>query len=573
MQPSPTSSVVSPSLADVGPRNHTVVAPLRERGTAVEWLLGTPQSQFFRSLFGGSFVHVRRGALRLEFEVEECLRLLLSTNPAQSRAAQMRRGHAYVLSMQGGADASQLTSVYGQFWNCTLCRHDLARDFFETVEDEATVMKFIHEKQLRTCHDLRDRGEGWTFILNQVQGSNASLRQVHHALFACLGISGGFNAYLTPGKAVGKAPHADDHDVFIVQQAGSKSWTLLHLDQRTVLAQMTLCPGDVLYIPQGIPHYAVSVADEPSLHVAMSARRTPWTCAGVLAAMLERKKDGCVPMHAARRQIEWRRGLLASAAGPMHPLNQLLPFPTGMHLLMSLCEEDLPENTVRDAALILLSVARAFVDGAERNSMEPGCDPAAEAVEATDLEQRTHVGEVGGSTAALDIWRRTTTRLRRAFDVLRHHKNCGRQQEWSSCNFSDVKLMLEMPLGAFEQLAGETLSVMRAFHVQDHYVTHGPQKTHPSQDPAHELFLSPTLRLQRSLESVALLQDDLLFVNGHRLAGLNRACFPAFRFALAVHSGSMGQPFAMREVPVPPGPREEAVSVLLRYGGIFIVKR
>ena len=72
--------------------------------------------------------------------------------------------------------------------------------------------------------------------------------------------------------------HADDHDVFVLQVAGRKRWTLygaspagLYPDPAAVAAKTpvwegALEEGDVLYMPRGWLHTAVAL-DEPALHI------------------------------------------------------------------------------------------------------------------------------------------------------------------------------------------------------------------------------------------------------------------------------------------------------------------
>ncbi|MHB2034764.1 MAG: JmjC domain-containing protein, partial [Gemmatimonadaceae bacterium] len=89
----------------------------------------------------------------------------------------------------------------------------------------------------------------------------------------------------TPGFDV----HWDAHDVFVVQIAGRKQWEIFGHTLPAPLKDSaspepprptmprwtgTLTPGDVVYMPRGCWHLAVSV-DEPSLHLTIGvARRT-----------------------------------------------------------------------------------------------------------------------------------------------------------------------------------------------------------------------------------------------------------------------------------------------------------
>ena len=117
------------------------------------------------------------------------------------------------------------------------------------------------------------------------------------------------NAYLTPAVARGFAPHYDTHDVFVIQLAGSKHWTVhpptleveSGLDEWTqhrdaVAAAATeppaydgiLEPGDVLYLPRGWIHLAQAGA-ETSLHLTLGIH--PYTERHVLDAVVAEALD------------------------------------------------------------------------------------------------------------------------------------------------------------------------------------------------------------------------------------------------------------------------------------------
>lgn len=99
------------------------------------------------------------------------------------------------------------------------------------------------------------------------------------------------NVYMTPPGAQGAKPHYDTHDVFVLQIAGSKEWTIfgtpvesplpnqdydaaIHaLGDRTL--EFELQPGDVAYIPRGVGHEARST-DTVSLHITTGILRYTW---------------------------------------------------------------------------------------------------------------------------------------------------------------------------------------------------------------------------------------------------------------------------------------------------------
>lgn len=77
------------------------------------------------------------------------------------------------------------------------------------------------------------------------------------------------NAYLTPPRAQGLAPHVDRHDVFVVQLHGTKTWTI------DGLGEIELTDGDVLYLPAGTQHSAAST-EQTSLHLTIGILRVTY---------------------------------------------------------------------------------------------------------------------------------------------------------------------------------------------------------------------------------------------------------------------------------------------------------
>jgi hypothetical protein len=109
----------------------------------------------------------------------------------------------------------------------------------------------------------------------------------------------GVNMYLTPKGSRTFSLHTDDHDVFVLQVQGEKIWRLHELRNLTVmrldykpdlaftpewgesrlegplLTELTMRPGDVLYVPRGMPHCAVA-KDSTSLHLTVSITPLYW---------------------------------------------------------------------------------------------------------------------------------------------------------------------------------------------------------------------------------------------------------------------------------------------------------
>jgi hypothetical protein len=77
------------------------------------------------------------------------------------------------------------------------------------------------------------------------------------------------NAYLTPPDAAGLAEHGDLHDVLALQLHGSKRWWV------DGLGDVTIRPGDVMYVPRGVRHRA-ETATETSLHLTIGIIRVTY---------------------------------------------------------------------------------------------------------------------------------------------------------------------------------------------------------------------------------------------------------------------------------------------------------
>lgn len=103
------------------------------------------------------------------------------------------------------------------------------------------------------------------------------------------------NVYLTPKNSQGFLPHFDTHDVFILQITGAKLWriydsflplpspindTKLQVVPKdklgTVLYEVLLNPGDLLYVPRGYVHEALT-SECSSLHLTVGIDTFKWT--------------------------------------------------------------------------------------------------------------------------------------------------------------------------------------------------------------------------------------------------------------------------------------------------------
>lgn len=173
----------------------------------------------------------------------------------------------------------------------------------------------------------RQYREGATVNLLFVQEQWEPLGLLCQTLSGVLSARCHANVYLTPAGERGLNAHYDTHDVFVAQVYGSKHWRLWDGGRRLALrsqpsrrddepgelmAEFDLRPGDLLYLPRGTVHQAVS-NDTASLHLTVGVQPVVW--ADLIRKAVDRAVEGDVryrealPMGFARDA-----GLRSSAA-------------------------------------------------------------------------------------------------------------------------------------------------------------------------------------------------------------------------------------------------------------------
>jgi ribosomal protein L16 Arg81 hydroxylase len=99
------------------------------------------------------------------------------------------------------------------------------------------------------------------------------------------------NVYITPGNAEGFTPHYDVHEVFVLQIAGKKRWSIYapvielpHRSQRFTpqaysgqapIKEIEMSAGDLLYLPRGFLH-STTTSDSFSAHVTIGITVFTW---------------------------------------------------------------------------------------------------------------------------------------------------------------------------------------------------------------------------------------------------------------------------------------------------------
>lgn len=225
----------------------------------------------------------------------------------------------------------------------------------------------------------------------------------------------GANVYLTPASTQGFAPHFDDIDAFVCQIHGEKQWkvyqpmqsghdvlprassvdfTAEEMRRRPVALDVTLKPGDMLYMPRGAIHEARAVGDEPSLHITLSTHQK-WTWADLL---LETVQDA-----------------IRSAAATDVALRRTLPLRFTEYVGQTKAENDIDRRKQFDSAIAgaMRRVAKAYPIDAAADAMAakfmterlppPEAVTGGIASTGSKIDLRTKIVATGLSTARLVV--------------------------------------------------------------------------------------------------------------------------------------------------------------------------
>lgn len=156
-------------------------------------------------------------------------------------------------------------------------------------------------------HELRDDGvtalldAGATVIVNRFNRAeprlSAMVRQIREMRLADVCA----NAYLSRSGSTSFGWHFDDHDVVAMQLSGSKRWEFAgratveplqgDVGQRAAKPEgpdfsIQLHPGDIMRVPRGTWHQAITDGSAPSLHLSVSL--FPLTLLHVVSVAAER---------------------------------------------------------------------------------------------------------------------------------------------------------------------------------------------------------------------------------------------------------------------------------------------
>lgn len=110
----------------------------------------------------------------------------------------------------------------------------------------------------------------YSIVISHLERNNRILEKTSLLLAEKYNTPVGVNAYITPPHGKTFNCHFDPHDIIVLQIFGIKKWTIYKpqlnpQDNFEILLEVTLHPGDVLFIPEGYYHEAESL-ELHSLH-------------------------------------------------------------------------------------------------------------------------------------------------------------------------------------------------------------------------------------------------------------------------------------------------------------------
>ena len=180
-----------------------------------------------------------------------------------------------------------------------ISRHGLRTPFLRMAKDGSVIASSAFTRSGGVGAGIADQAADDKVLAQLAGGATLVLQALHRtwpplidfgtSLAAELGHPVQINAYITPPQNQGFAAHYDTHDVFVLQVAGSKRWTIHRpviedplpdqtWDRRKPqvaaraaekpLIDTVLHPGDALYLPRGYLHSAVAQG-EVSIHLTV----------------------------------------------------------------------------------------------------------------------------------------------------------------------------------------------------------------------------------------------------------------------------------------------------------------
>lgn len=188
-------------------------------------------------------------------------------------------------------DVDQLLSSYQlKASECRIVKHE------EKIQPhEYTIHRGVNRGVMREDFVDKDKmfdfyRKGATIILEGAQFFSPKLAGYCRSLEQEIGCRVHANVYVSPARSQGFPIHFDTHDLLIFQIHGSKRWNFygspigLPLKEQysscepvtAKTAEMLMDQGDVLYLPRGVQHEALT-HKEMSIHIALGIYPVLWS--------------------------------------------------------------------------------------------------------------------------------------------------------------------------------------------------------------------------------------------------------------------------------------------------------
>lgn len=240
--------------------------------------------------------------------------------------------------------------------------------------------------------------EGATIILNQLQQSDGALAGLCRSLEMLFNCHVQTNIYLTPPSSQGFHTHYDNHDVFVLQIEGEKSWRLYDRPVEAPYRGEEFTPntypvgepvqtfvlraGDCAYVPRGLMHDAATSGDTPSLHITCGLILRTWA-----DLILEAVSEVCV------KDPAFREGLPPGYARPDFDRDSLRPAFDA--LIRRLADQANPDSALDLAVNEFISTREPDVSGAILRAHGPLADRYVARPSLWRIEPETIDGEPG----------------------------------------------------------------------------------------------------------------------------------------------------------------------------------
>lgn len=254
------------------------------------------------------------------FDAEVLIRSLIGGMAIEDFNCEIREKRA--AKFEAAIDLALLNELYSLSRLESLIEHETILMPYVDVFDEGHLRRLVDMQRksgksgLEVVADNFRRGS--TIRVRDVDKFDARLSRFAGEAQRYFAAQSQINVYLTPPAKTGFPPHFDVTDVFIVQCIGRKEWKIFRdytnmtelplpdtnwdpdrFRPSSRVEAISLCQGDVLYLPRGAMHEAFCTERE-SMHLAISI--APLTFADLLTKVLKLAAEADIEL---RRRIPW----------------------------------------------------------------------------------------------------------------------------------------------------------------------------------------------------------------------------------------------------------------------------